>query len=200
MRRTITGLPSTELRSRPIEPRTGHESQSASLTGSSARTAARSPLIWQSVAMPRVRPLDVPGLAWTAGAPVPVVVATEARSLFAYERESGDAGIAEFLSCVSLRFGFPNDEAQHGLAMWPDGLGFYAAHEAAESAWLDELRAIEGVHERAPAAPFATARHFILTFHDSTLEAIANEVVVVASAASVEQAVDVMATMVLPLP
>lgn len=41
------------------------------------------------------------------------------------------------------------------------------------SAWLAELRAIEAVHDHAPEVPFENARHLVLTFHDSTLEAIA---------------------------
>jgi hypothetical protein len=35
------------------------------------------------------------------------------------------------------------------------------------SSWLRELRAIEAVHDRAPAVPFEKERHFVLTFQDS---------------------------------
>jgi len=49
------------------------------------------------------------------------------------------------------------------------------------SAWLIELRATEAVHDRAPEVPFGNARHFVLTFHDSTVEAIASDVRLVGS-------------------
>ena len=51
-------------------------------------------------------------------------------------------------------------------------------NEVFESPWLDELRTIESVHDQAPAVPFAESRHFILTFHDSTMEAIARDIAV----------------------
>jgi hypothetical protein len=66
------------------------------------------------------------------------------------------------------------------------GLGYYRLHEVDNSAWLDELRAIETVHYRPPVMPFENARHFVLTFHvltfhDSTVEAIAREVRLIGS-------------------
>jgi hypothetical protein len=44
------------------------------------------------------------------------------------------------------------------------------------SAWLIELRATEAAHNHALGVPFENARHFVLTLHDSTVEAIATDV------------------------
>jgi hypothetical protein len=83
---------------------------------------------------------------------------------------------AEFIRCTSFRMGFPNDEALHGHPLWGHGLEAYRAHEVSDSAWLGQLRTIEAAHPQAPAVPFENARHFVLTFHDSTVEAILSRV------------------------
>jgi hypothetical protein len=70
----------------------------------------------------------------------------------------------------------PNDEVLHGHRLYGAGPGYYQLHEVDNSAWLIELRAIEAVHDHAPRLPFENARHFVLTFHDSTVEAIATDV------------------------
>jgi hypothetical protein len=72
-------------------------------------------------------------------------------------------------------FGFPNDEALGGHALFSpdDGLSFYATHEVLESTWLEEVRAIERAHPQSAATPFPNTRHWVLTFHDSTLDALA---------------------------
>ncbi|HEV3362660.1 MAG TPA: hypothetical protein VG795_00725 [Acidimicrobiia bacterium] len=127
--------------------------------------------------------MHVPGLVWTAGAPMPVVLATEDRTLFAFYLAESEVieglGVqtAEFVGCSAVTFGFPNDEVLHGHRLWNRGLEFYGLHIIEDSTWLDELRRIERVHDRAPPNPFADSKHFLLTFHDSTLEAIADGVV-----------------------
>jgi hypothetical protein len=123
--------------------------------------------------------IDLPGLEWSAGAPEPFLVSTEHRSLFAFYPPDTTAAdrdlvrVAEFVACTSVRFGFPNDEVLGGHRLYGRGLTFYAAHEVRESTWLEEFRTIERTHPRTPTTPFADSRHWILTFHDTTLEAIA---------------------------
>lgn len=137
----------------------------------------------------RAVPIDVPGLAWSAGAPEPFIVSSDQRALIGFYARSEDAGqsdsdavnVAELVGCTSLKFGFPNDEALHGHRLYGAGLGYYQLHEVDNSAWLVELRAIELVHDHAPEVPFENARHFVLTFHDSTVEAIASDVRLVGS-------------------
>lgn len=140
----------------------------------------------------RAEVIEVEGLVWTAGAPRPVVVASEDRTLFAFAgTEAADAAciVAEFESCLSVRFGFPNDEVMNGHPLWGRGLAFYAAHEVVNSPWLAEMRAVETAHPMAAKQPFAEHRHFLLTYHDSTLEALAHEVVVHRAHASTDDAV-----------
>jgi hypothetical protein len=138
--------------------------------------------------------IEVADLAWAAGAPAPELVATEERTLFSFDvAESLVTGsnyrrVAEFVGCTSVRFGFPNDEAQGGHPLYGKGLEFYSAHEVVESHWLSELRAIERHHPYASDTPFLDAHHYVLTFHDSTLEAVARDIRVLGSFDSDEAA------------
>jgi hypothetical protein len=110
----------------------------------------------------------------------PFVVSSEDRTLVGFvaaEQVSGAAdresvSVAELIMCTLFKFGFPNDEVLHGHPLFDAGLGYYQFHEVENSSWLRELRAIEAVHDRAPVVPFEMERHFVLTFQDSTLEAI----------------------------
>jgi hypothetical protein len=138
----------------------------------------------------RAIPLNLPGLVWSAGAPLPFVLSSEDRTLVGFvaagqvsaaEQVSEAAhrecvNVAELIGCTSFKFGFPNDEVLHGHPLFDAGLNYYQLHEVENSSWLRELRAIEAVHDRAPAVPFEEARHFVLTFQDSTLEAIATDI------------------------
>lgn len=144
----------------------------------------------------RAVPVDVPGLAWSAGAPEPFIVSSEQRTLIGFRGRSQDADqsdggeviVVEMVDCTSVKFGFPNDEVLHGHRLHGAGLGYYQLHEVEDSAWLIELRAIEAVHDHAPGVPFENARHFVLTFHDSTVEAIASDVRFVGSYGTRSQA------------
>jgi hypothetical protein len=153
---------------------------------------------WRGITMPEpvVTVVKRPELVWTAAAPRPVVVGSEDRTLFGFEHPDGGARVAELVRCVGVRFGFPNDEAQHGHPLWGAGLTFSALHEVRGSPWLDELRRIEAAHPSAPVDPFPRGRHFVMTFHDSTLEAIADDVRVVGRYPGVGAAVRAMAAAV----
>jgi hypothetical protein len=122
---------------------------------------------------------------------------SERRALIAFYAGDDRAGgrevdTAEFIDCVSLRMGFPNDEALHGHPLWEHGLEFYQAHVVIDSSWLAERRAIEAVHPRVPAVPFAGARHFVLTFHDSMVEAIAGSIEVGPRYGTMGQAIEAL--------
>ena len=143
---------------------------------------------------------DVPGLGWSGGAPQPFIVSSEERTLIGFyargegaEQTDGDAvTVAELVGCTSVKFGFPNDEVLHGHRLYDAGLGYYELYEVDNSAWLIELRAIAAVHEHAPEVPFENAHHYVLTFHDSTLEAIAHDVRLVGSYGTRAEAVQRM--------
>jgi hypothetical protein len=142
----------------------------------------------------RASVIEVLGVAWSAGAPQPVVLTSESRTFIAFFGREDSVGedqviTAEFVGCTSINTGFPNDEVLHGHRLWGRGLTFYRVHEVLNSSWLAELRSIEAVHPRSPSPPFPNARHFVLTFHDSTVEAIATDLIPIASHSSMRQAI-----------
>ena len=101
---------------------------------------------------------------------------------------AGEVVAMELRGCIAVMSGFPNDEVLHGHRLWGNGLQFYEAHEILDSRWIEYLADIERHHDQAPETPFAEARHFLLSFHDSTLEAIATELVVVGTFESLPRA------------
>ncbi|HEX8001118.1 MAG TPA: hypothetical protein VF519_00315 [Mycobacteriales bacterium] len=152
----------------------------------------------------RAVPIDVPGLAWSAGSPEPVVVASERRCLVAFYRREAEGwtledppadevAVAELDGCVVVRTGFPNDEALGGHPLAGAGLEPYRAHVVEDSEWVEELRRVESHH---PAPYRIEARHYLLAFHDSTLEAVARDLRVVGTFATMRDAVAHMASLV----
>lgn len=126
--------------------------------------------------------IKIDGIEWSAGAPQPVLLQSETRAFIAFhgrtdQVEEDEVVVAEFISATSIKAGFPNDEVLHGHRLWGHGLEFYSTHEVFDSSWLKELRAIESAHPQSSPVPFPDARHFVLAFHDSTVEAIARDLV-----------------------
>jgi hypothetical protein len=131
--------------------------------------------------------LDRPDLRWDAGVPAPVLLSDEHQTLLAFARSlspvdlsksQDDDGefvvrVAEFAGCTSVRFGAPGDETFGYLPLYEHGLALYAVHEVHDSTWLAELRAVQVQHPRSQIKPYAESHHYLLGFHDSTLEAIA---------------------------
>lgn len=139
----------------------------------------------------RVRELhDLP--ACDTGAPLPVVLTSEQDVLVVYLLP--DAGpswdgrsvqvvggatagmpiaIVRFIHCVATMFGPPNDEAFSGHPLAARGLMPYGCFEVEQSSWARGLEKMNRVHPRHRPESFADYRHFIVTFHDSTFECIA---------------------------
>jgi hypothetical protein len=82
-------------------------------------------------------------------------------------------GIVEFKRASSVKIGSPNDEALRGHPLWGSGLEFYSAHEVKDSPWITELMEADRAHERFDESQWTGRRHFMLTFHDETLECVA---------------------------
>ena len=137
-------------------------------------------------------PLDLPPLS--AGAPLPHVFADEQRLLVAYIANGPDpsfdvtsprsvSAVAEGEAVailtvdpyVAFKFGPPNDEALSGHRLYALGLQPYSAFEVLNSSWIASLEEANRVHPRHVPELFSGRRHFILTFHDSTLEFIARD-------------------------
>jgi len=120
------------------------------------------------------------------GAPLPAVFATEQSLALVYVAAAPelDANSAfesnELVAAVIFErprchiFGPPNDEAFSGHPLAARGLHPYAAFEVHRSSWLRSLERMNSVHPRHRPAAFASLRHFIFAFHDSTFECIAD--------------------------
>jgi hypothetical protein len=136
---------------------------------------------------------------WSTGASLPTVVSADGSpTLVAYIVHEPDPGfdgtnprtvspgspdeliaIIRFHHVQSIMFGTPNDEVLHGHPLYGRGLQFYGAHEVMESSWIRALMKINSVHGQFSPGRWASARHFILAFQDSTLECVATSVEVV---------------------
>ena len=79
-----------------------------------------------------------------------------------------------FERCHAQMFGPPNDEAFEGHPLAKRGLHPYAAFEVLDSSWVRQLERMNAVHPYHRPARFSSYRHFVLAFHDSTFECIAN--------------------------
>lgn len=143
----------------------------------------------------RVKPIDV-GLQWDIGAPMPHLLQSESRTFLTFyladPRPDWDGtfvevidptspapaslGVIQWLSGGGAVLGGPNDEAYHGHRLWERGLsevGAYRAAEVLDSAWIAVLEEQNRVHPYHRAEAYASYRHFILGFHDSTFECVA---------------------------
>jgi hypothetical protein len=84
-------------------------------------------------------------------------------------------GLIEFTGVHSVLFGGPNDEALHGHPLHGRGLEPYAIHEVYGSHWISEAERINSVHPYHQPGWHGTLRHFLITFHDETLECLARD-------------------------
>lgn len=123
---------------------------------------------------------------WEVGAPCPFVFAGDVGDVrVAYytpdswrppEPPDGDGevvAVVSFHRCLAHSFGPPNDEALSGHPLYGSGLRPYGAHVVARSSWIAELERRNRVHSAHKAEHFQKYRHYILCFHDSTFECVA---------------------------
>jgi CubicO group peptidase (beta-lactamase class C family) len=137
------------------------------------------------------------GIEWSAGAPMPTVLADEQATYLVFYLSDTDPGpersaVITWRDCLAVTSGFPGDETQRGHRLWrgrEQHPPYYGAVEVAESAWIADLAAAERTHPLARQAPFAQHRHFVLLFHDSTFECIATGYTVERRRGSAEEVV-----------
>ncbi|MGE0282078.1 MAG: hypothetical protein AB7P20_15905 [Rhizobiaceae bacterium] len=125
--------------------------------------------------MIELRPVNVPPC--DPGAPLPIVLADETRFVFGYRTAHIDESRNAIFTVEhsALKFGHPNDEALSGHRYYCHGLTAYGAYEVFGSEWIEDLRQINRVSFPNMTFVFSDSRHFIFTFHDSTLEFIVSE-------------------------
>jgi hypothetical protein len=130
------------------------------------------------------------GVRWDADTPIPVLlsglrtfvafylgvhdpVADRTNARVRDPRADHGIGVVEFKRVTSVKISSPNDEALRGHPLWGSGLEFHSAHEVKNSPWISELMEVDRAHERFDESQWDGRRHFMLTFHDKTLECVA---------------------------
>jgi hypothetical protein len=121
------------------------------------------------------------GIVWSAGAPMPIMLAGEGRTfLLVYLRYDDPVtgeervGTIEFHGCHIKTFGHPGEDTLHGHRLFGKGLRYFDAFVVRNSAWLQERKQIDSVHPTShqPAA-WDALNHYVLTFKDTTFECLA---------------------------
>lgn len=130
---------------------------------------------------------------WDVGAPLPHVLSSGLQTFVIYNMREANPGwdgssahrvdpasgelrliaMVEFERCIAHRLGPPNDEALHGHPLHGRGLVAYGAHIVERSRWIAELMKINSVHSQYDPERWAQYQHYLLAFHDQTLECIA---------------------------
>jgi hypothetical protein len=117
--------------------------------------------------------------AMDAGAPTPAIYSDKNGLTCAYvigatHSESGSTAILQFEGVLYYEMGYPNDEVLGGHPLYENGLGFYDFHVVENSPLIVDLDRRNQVHNRHVAGNYIKLfRHWIITFHDETLEVIA---------------------------
>jgi hypothetical protein len=139
--------------------------------------------------LPYAQPVDL-GVKWDADTPRPVLLSSLRTFVVFYlsvhdpvtgrtnprlrgPQADHGIGVVEFKRTTSIKVGSPNNEVLRGHPLWESGLEFYSAHEVENSPWITELMEVDRAHERFGESLWSGRRHFLLTFHDETLECVA---------------------------
>jgi len=112
----------------------------------------------------------------------PVLMADDERLIFSfnatrlaadsYHRELAGRAVVRVPSCLAFKFGYPNDEALPGHPLYARGFVGTAVYEVLESSWVAELARQNRVpFPNSDVAKWAV-RHFLFSFHDSSLEVL----------------------------
>jgi hypothetical protein len=112
------------------------------------------------------------------GAPCPAVHSDGSNLLCAYfirptAAPGGSVALLKFEGVLQHRFGYPNDEALQGHPLYQFGLRHYGFFSVENSPLVEEIENQNRCHSRHRPGIYAEFRHWIVTFHDETLEVIA---------------------------
>ena len=137
-------------------------------------------------------PLEFP-VRWDVGAPLPHLVVNDYRAFLTFYvrepnpdwdgsyvtvKDPGDGSVeslalVEFFGCCAAKLGSPNDEVFDGHPLSGKGLEGYTAQRVVNSRWLAELEAINSVHACYDPSRWRKRNHYVLWFHDTTFECVA---------------------------
>jgi hypothetical protein len=129
------------------------------------------------------------------GAPIPVVLSDEHGLFLCYyienTAEDWDGSTTKVVSADTadetvavIRFdryaayksGPPNEETVAGHPLYKKGLRPHSIYRVNNSSWIEELEKMNSVHRHHDKKRFASLKHFIFVFHDSTFECVAEAV------------------------
>jgi hypothetical protein len=113
------------------------------------------------------------------GAPEPVLWASEHELLVAYFTPDADKVAVLRFNSWCHKFGYPNEEVLSGHPLYQYGFDAYGFHIVENSPWITELCRQNRVHSRHSDSLFADLRHWLITFHDTTLEVVGRQASVV---------------------
>lgn len=141
---------------------------------------------------PYAVPFDFP-VRWDAGAPLPHVVCSDYRTFLTFYVRDLDPNwdgsyvnvvdpssngavslcLVTFNHCVSVKFGHPNDEVQHGHPLYGKGLDSFTAQIVKNSPWLAGVAKTNSVHDYDRPEAWELVNHYVFWFHDNTFECLA---------------------------
>ena len=118
------------------------------------------------------------------GAPLPIVVADEHGVVLSYLPDDSSQQVGSEVEFTFVRFklplmhmfGPPNDEALQGHPLWGRGLDYSEVFRVEQSSLIRRLALMNRVHPHYNLALFEKKNHYVFTFHDSTLECVAESV------------------------
>jgi hypothetical protein len=116
-----------------------------------------------------------PGWHMDIGAPQPILLQTEHAAALVFTARDLRRRLVVFEGCSISRFGYPNDEALPGHPLYTRGLESYACYEVMNSFWRSQLASQNRVNFPDATPWFAERRHFVITFHDSMFECLADD-------------------------
>jgi len=134
-----------------------------------------------------------------SGAPMPAIFLRETQLFVAYmvsepQSISGNEeyAVVRFDGVCQHTFGYPNDEALGGHPLYSVGLKFYAFNEVLSSPYLGELGTRNAKRFPGTEIHYTSLKHWIVTFHDETLEVIGHSVAFlgVVPAGTAEEAIE----------
>jgi hypothetical protein len=101
--------------------------------------------------------------------------------------KTGGVAVLEFKDPLLTKFGYPNDEALGGHPLIRRGLNYYTAQEVLSSSWVEAVNAQNNV-VFPKSDIFSDKHHYILSFHDTTFEIIANGFQLIKICSSLDEA------------
>jgi hypothetical protein len=85
----------------------------------------------------------------------------------------GSVALLKFETVLHYRFGYPNDEALRGHPLHEFGLKPYGFFVVENSPLIREMENQNRFHQNHSPGMYGKFRHWVITFHDETLEVIA---------------------------